>query len=178
VEETTLAAYPKAYIEYLVHFHGSRDWFECHEILEEYWKEDSDRGMASVWVGLIQIAVALYHERRGNLAGARKMLASAIDKCRDVDWSLLGVDGAELLNVLQEREQLLHSERPEGFVDLDIPLQDPELIQRCLQLCEQYGYTWKSASDMSNGELVHRHTRRDRSQVVEERRKQYELRRR
>lgn len=31
--------YPEAYIEYLAEFHGSRDYFECHELLEEHWKK-------------------------------------------------------------------------------------------------------------------------------------------
>lgn len=31
--------YPAEYLEYLVYFHADRDYFECHEILEEYWKE-------------------------------------------------------------------------------------------------------------------------------------------
>ena len=35
--------YPEAYIEYLMYFHGNRDYFECHEVLEEYWKEVSPR---------------------------------------------------------------------------------------------------------------------------------------
>jgi uncharacterized protein len=173
-----LKAYPQAYIEYLVHFHGSRDWFECHEILEEHWKEDSDQGMATAWVALIQAAVALYHERRGNLAGARKMLGSAIDKCSDVDWSVLGIDGAGWLELLRKRNQQLHDETYDSFVDLDIPLLDPELVRSCLQLCDRYGYVWRSPSNMADRELVHRHTRRDRSKVIEERLRQIELRKR
>jgi len=30
--------YPEPYLEYLIQFHAERDYFECHEILEEYWK--------------------------------------------------------------------------------------------------------------------------------------------
>lgn len=52
--------YPKAYIEYLVHFHSDRDYFECHEILEEHWKQD---GRNKGWLVLIQTAVAFYHYR-------------------------------------------------------------------------------------------------------------------
>ena len=49
-------AYPEAYIDFLVHFHGDRDWFECHERLEEYWKEHPDDPKSDTWVGLIQVA--------------------------------------------------------------------------------------------------------------------------
>lgn len=31
--------YPPEYIEFLYHFHCDRDYFECHEILEELWKK-------------------------------------------------------------------------------------------------------------------------------------------
>ena len=69
--------YPKAYILYLVHFHGDRDYFECHEILEEHWKEMDPKDRMSHWVGLIQIAVAVYHERRENRQGAIRTLTKA-----------------------------------------------------------------------------------------------------
>ena len=59
--------FPQKYIEYLVHFHGDRDYFECHEILEEYWKKIDNGNKESIWVGLIQLAVANYHHRRKNL---------------------------------------------------------------------------------------------------------------
>jgi predicted metal-dependent hydrolase len=29
--------YPQAYVAYLAEFYGSRNFFECHEIMEEYW---------------------------------------------------------------------------------------------------------------------------------------------
>ncbi|PAD68333.1 hypothetical protein CHH83_14265, partial [Bacillus sp. 7586-K] len=32
--------YDQEYIDFLVHFHCDRDYFECHEILEEHWKKD------------------------------------------------------------------------------------------------------------------------------------------
>ncbi len=63
--------YPKAYIDYLVEFHATRDYFECHEILEEYWKEDPPKKRKRYWVGFIQLAVALYHHRRQNTAGQK-----------------------------------------------------------------------------------------------------------
>ncbi|KPC99353.1 hypothetical protein LR69_02339 [Geobacillus sp. BCO2] len=66
--------YPNAYIEYLVHFHSDRDYFECHEILEEHWKQD---GRNKGWLVLIQMAVAFYHYRRGNTSGALRLIRRA-----------------------------------------------------------------------------------------------------
>ena len=70
--------YPEAYIEFLMYFHGNRDYFECHEVLEEYWKEVDPGNRSSHWVGLIQVAVGFYHYRRGNLAGALRTFHKAI----------------------------------------------------------------------------------------------------
>ncbi len=51
------AVYPEAYVAFLHEFHTTRDYFECHEILEEYWKEDPPEQRKEYWVGLIQLAV-------------------------------------------------------------------------------------------------------------------------
>ncbi|WP_218197281.1 DUF309 domain-containing protein, partial [Pseudomonas sp. 2995-1] len=61
--------YPDAYIEYLIEFHGTRDYFECHEIMEEYWKKNKEKH----WHTLIQLAVAIYHERQHNYDGSLRL---------------------------------------------------------------------------------------------------------
>ncbi|WP_133174958.1 DUF309 domain-containing protein, partial [Heyndrickxia sporothermodurans] len=70
---------PEAYIEYLVHFHGDRDYFECHELLEEHWKLTDIKNRHSVWVGLIQLAVSQYHYRRSNIVGAIRLMKKALN---------------------------------------------------------------------------------------------------
>lgn len=95
--------YPLAYIDYMLEFHGTRDWFECHEIMEEHWKAESSAERKVWWLTLVQIAVGLYHERRGNLAGAGKMLRSALAHAPEVAWAQLGIDGTELIAQLWER---------------------------------------------------------------------------
>ncbi len=49
------------------------DFFMAHEVLEGLWVRRRDDGLR----GLIQLAVALYHIERGNLKGARTMIARA-----------------------------------------------------------------------------------------------------
>ncbi len=70
--------YPKAYVAFLHEFHTTRDYFECHEILEEFWKEDPPDQRKKYWVGLIQLAVALYHQRRGNGKGAKRLISNSL----------------------------------------------------------------------------------------------------
>lgn len=54
-------------------------FFECHETLEDLWT--GIRGPTrDFYQGLIQIAVALYHLTRGNLAGARSLFQRGLTR--------------------------------------------------------------------------------------------------
>lgn len=161
--------YPEEYIAFLTHFHGDRDYFECHEILEEYWKGFPSEARDSIWVGLIQIAVSLYHQRRGNFAGAAKMLGSAIrilsQKRGQVNQ--LGLDEDMLLDLL--RQKLTEIERCQPYVSINLPIRDDRLLEECRHRCAQQGKQFGQESNLADEQLLHRHMLRDRSDVVAER---------
>ncbi|SCW29087.1 hypothetical protein SAMN04487970_1001327 [Paenibacillus tianmuensis] len=167
--------YTEAYIQYLVHFHAERDFFECHEVMEEYWKEHPEDPCSEACVGLIQVAVSLYHQRRGNRAGAVKMLASSLRRLKDEQLEQLGIDAAEFRLRLQARLRELEQV---GFVytDLDIPLQDEALNVLCRDAAAQAQVEWGQPSNLNDTYLIHKHTLRDRSDVVAEREMQKQLR--
>ncbi|MBB5323484.1 hypothetical protein HNQ34_000561 [Anoxybacillus tepidamans] len=155
--------YPNAYIEYLLHFHTDRDYFECHEILEEHWKNDEKK---QVWVALIQIAVALYHHRRGNVLGAKRMMQKAIALVEQEKEAIeqLGLDYAELLPLLKRYiEQIDKGERYESIC---LPIADETLMQTCQTICKQRRLVWGNKSDLDNEFLLHKHALRDRSDVL------------
>lgn len=158
--------YPEAYIRYLFHFHADRDLFECHEVLEEYWKEHPDETLGPIWVGFIQLAVGLYHHRRGNLRGARMMLASGEQKLAQHKLELgpLGLDADRLLRLIAER--IAEVEAGSDYTDMNLPVVEDELIAQCHALCEAEGAEWCALSNMGNVELIDRHRRRDRSDVI------------
>ncbi|HEX7056411.1 MAG TPA: DUF309 domain-containing protein [Bacilli bacterium] len=169
--------YPEAYLEYLVLYHADRDYFNCHEVLEEFWQANKTGDLAAAWLGLIQIAVAQYHERRGNCAGALKMLASAIRNLRAEDVERLGINRS-LLSELAHRHAAVAAKlaasgpspaEANEFRDLDLPLQDTELLRLCREKCRLAGKAWLSPSDMANRDIVDKHVRRDRTEVVAER---------
>lgn len=165
---------PAAIIEYLIHYHGSRDFFECHEILEEYWKRHANAANADTLVGLIQVAVGVYHERRGNTAGAVKMLRSSLAKLDPQQLQELGLDGVLLKERVRQRAEAIEACRAGGgvrsdFAEMDLPFADPDLEAHCRQLCEARGWGWKQPSRLLDEELIDRHRRRDRSDVVRER---------
>jgi uncharacterized protein len=70
-------------------------YFECHETLEDLWT--GIRGPArDFFQGLIQIAVALYHLTRGNLAGARSLFQRGLARLDKYPDHYGGVDLGEL----------------------------------------------------------------------------------
>lgn len=167
--------YPQEVVDYLVHFHGDRDFFECHEILEEYWKEKPDHPYADTLVGLIQVAVGLYHQRRGNKAGAVKMLGSSLSYLNEEHLKGLGLAGEELVARVRQRVRETELDAV-PYADLDLPVEDPLLLEACKGQCARLGFAWGAVSDGSNPMLIDRHKLRDRSDVVEERARQLEAR--
>ncbi|MFE5317302.1 DUF309 domain-containing protein [Paenibacillus sp. NPDC056579] len=163
-----MSAYPQAYIDYLVYFHAERDYFECHEVMEEYWKEHPGDPLASNYVGLIQIAVALYHHRRNNLTGAKKMLASSLNNLTDTGMNSLGIHSEELRTRIAARLEQL-SQPDSVYEDMNLPLSDPRLAAACMAECAQKGKTWLGSIDTSDTFLIHKHRLRDRSSVLHER---------
>lgn len=161
--------YPRAYIEFLIHFHGDRDYFECHEVLEEYWKEVDPDNKQSIWVGLILLAVSNYHQRRENFLGAKKTIDKSIAILNNKKNKLLhlGIDAEKFLNDLILKQQAIAIEKT--YSSYTIPLTDPMLIESCKAGCSDLGFIWGSASDLNNSKLVHRHSARDRSSVIQER---------
>ncbi len=161
--------YPQEYIEFLIHFHGDRDYFECHEILEEYWKQSDPGNKDSIWVGLILVAVSTYHHRRGNFNGAKRTLEKAlrIFEMHAHFLSKLGINGPDLLNLLNDR--LLAMETRQAYSSFSLPISDPSLLDSCLKTCQQRGLEWGKESDLTNDPLIHRHKQRDRTSVIEER---------
>ncbi|WP_282935510.1 DUF309 domain-containing protein [Paenibacillus sp. RC67] len=163
-----MSSYPQAYIDYLIYFHAERDYFECHEVMEEYWKEHPGDPLALCYVGLIQIAVALYHQRRNNLKGAQKMMASAINNLTNDGMLALGLDPVVLKKLLQERLSQMSNSNT-NYEDLNLPLTDTELVSECVKRCTESSLHWQCQSDFSNTFVIHKHKLRDRSSVIAER---------
>ncbi|MEF2965510.1 DUF309 domain-containing protein [Paenibacillus sp. M1] len=120
-------SYEPLYVAYLIYFNRDRDYFECHEVLEELWlKRDRD----PLYKGLLQVAVGLYHFRNGNVSGGSKMLHSAAERLAPYPADSLGIDLGKLRSEAAEYARKLddYSRTPFDYYDLDIVLQDPGLI--------------------------------------------------
>lgn len=157
--------YPQEYIQFLTHFHGDRDYFECHEVLEELWKKTDSGNKDSSWVGLILVAVSTYHHRRGNFNGAKRTLEKAL-KIFETPANL-GLDTKQLNNLLLERLSLIDTET--AYTSFELPICDPALLEVCKKSSVSAGLVWGQGSDITNTSLIHRHKLRDRTDVIRER---------
>lgn len=81
------------FVAFVDHFNGDRDYFECHEVMEELWL---DNGRDPVLQGLLQAAVGLYHWRNENRAGAVKLFTGSLRKLAGAPEVLHGLDLAAL----------------------------------------------------------------------------------
>lgn len=70
---------------------NQHDWFECHETLEELWVAETGE-MRDFYQGILQIAAALHHWRKGNFNGAVSLLARGAGYLRRVRPVCRGFD--------------------------------------------------------------------------------------
>ncbi len=78
---------------------NEREFFACHDVLEDYWSELTGREK-SFFQGLIQAAVALFHFEEGNLGGARRMYVSCRANLAGFPQGVAGIDGRQLIQDL------------------------------------------------------------------------------
>lgn len=158
--------YPSEYIDYLAVYFGSRDYFECHEIMEEYWKEHPQSPYAICWLVLIRIPVALYHARRGNWPGAIKLMSKAAEEADAELFDQLGMDGQQLVTSISQTAQNWKSDSGTVYTDIELPITDERLLEAARSRSRQLGYTWGTPGMKAGDDVIHRHRTRDRSQVV------------
>ena len=169
-------AYPDEFIDYLIQFHGSRDYFECHEILEEYWKETDSRNKMSHWVGFILLAVSAYHHRRGNFPGAERTARNSLRVLRNTKADIihaLGLDYEQLVQMLEA--SIIKIEKRQPYESMNLPINSNELYCICQTKCLKEGLTWQYSGPVTE-EILQRHTLRDRSEIIKERAYQKALR--
>lgn len=121
-----MLGYDRLYVDFIYFFNIERDYFECHEVMEELWLEE---GRKPLYQGLLQLAVGLYHHWNGNVGGSIKLFSQGIDKLQHFPSPTLGIDLVKL--VADSRiyvHQLLNIElEPFEFYDLNIVILDPIL---------------------------------------------------
>lgn len=157
-----------SYIDFYAYFNGNQDYFECHEVLEEYWKEVAPGDKEHVLVGLVQLATGMYHWRRNNLRGAAKTLTKAVHNITRNEQSIF----LKPLNLSLLEKQILHSisqvEQHKPFHSFKIAIVDCEfkkLVDN--RILEQ--------PVIDEHFLLHKHMLRDRTEILKARAAKMEL---
>src|SRR5699024_3253741 len=168
----------QAFIDFLVYFQGVRDYFQCHEVLEDEWLKDPPGERKSYLKGFIAIAVSQYHHRRGNFRGAKRAMENAVKRLKD-DHSVIqsfGLQADVLMDQLREKIREIRSGKP--YKSINFPIKDSELIQICQKLSRRKGCVFGNPSDMSDEQLIHKHQLPNRDKIISKREKAYRRKKR
>ncbi len=101
---------PNAGLLHGIELFNQREYFECHEVLEEAWNVERGRKpapyplastpdgrCANLYKGILQVGVGCYHLLRGNYRGAMIKLQSGADYLEPFAPACMGVDIARLI---------------------------------------------------------------------------------
>jgi len=157
--------YPEVYVDYLAEYFGSRDYFECHEIMEEYWKENETPEFRTCWLVLIRVAVCSYHARRGNWKGAAKLMAKASGEADARQFDRLGLDGERLAKEIR-RAAADWAAPGASYRDIELPIRDESLLAAAKRRSAEKGYDWGIGGLSAGADVIDRHLTRDRRDVV------------
>jgi len=147
------------FVNYCTYFNGNQDYFECHEVLEEYWKEVAPGEKKHPLVGYVQLATGMYHWRRNNRNGAIRILKKAYENFIDNKNSLY----FELIDYQDLCKQCINSI---SAIEENMPFQPFQLIvldDSLKQLVEKEIIELPTFED---NYLVHKHMLRDRSDIL------------
>ena len=86
------------FVEFIRLFNEGR-FFEAHEVLESLWL-DARPEHRDALQGLVQVAVALEHHRRGNPRGAQKVLLRASGRLVKLEDGVAGFGGIDLAGLV------------------------------------------------------------------------------
>jgi predicted metal-dependent hydrolase len=92
------------------------EYFEAHEELEDEWRE-APEGERDFLQGLVHVAVAWHHARRGNRPGCERQLAKATRRLEPYRPSHRGVDVDDVLHQVAAAQAVLER----GSIDLAAP---------------------------------------------------------
>lgn len=115
------------FTQFITYFNEHEDYFECHEVLEEYWKEIAPRDKTHPLTAWILLATGMYHWRRGNFSGAKRSLTKSFDRIQlDGDSAFFeGIQFQPVIKHIQHAIEFVHQEQ--SFEAFQIQITSPEL---------------------------------------------------
>lgn len=149
----------KLFIQYLIHFNNEKDYFECHEVGEEYWKSLAPKDKMHPLTGWIQLAVGMYHWRRSNYPGALRSFIRSRAKLADAGIWVEGFDHDQLIKDLNNAIAAVTEREPFGHFDIPV---DSEALQASIA---QYMLEHPLEAQEPHY-IMHKHRLRDRTSII------------
>ncbi|RNF40537.1 DUF309 domain-containing protein [Planococcus salinus] len=147
------------FLQYIIYFNMEKDYFECHEVGEEYWKIVAPKNKTHPLTGWIQLAVGMYHWRRSNYPGALRSFIRAKVKLANKGVWVEGFNHEKLLELLTYSIEAVTERKP--FEAYEIPLTSLQLKQ----MADEYKAEHPPA-EHDPYFLMHKHRLRDRSSII------------
>ena len=156
------------FLNFIVYFNRNQDYFECHEVLEEYWKSLDDYSKEHPLTAYILLATGLYHWRRDNMDGAHRTLEKAEKRMHEFSkFDARYTDGIDYRQLVHDTAIAVSKVgNGEPFSSFQILLTS-ESLQRSVQRIESAMVLLPKGSDA----VIHKHMLRDRSDILAEREK-------
>lgn len=135
---TAKAAYDEKFVHFVVLFNVDRDYFECHEVMEELWLEE---GRNTLYQGLLQAAVGLHHWRNDNYSGAVKLFDQAQNKLIQYPEVIMGLDlgqlRADIQRSVEPLRQWVEASRADGLESKQEQVAGGEQLNAAVRLIGQ-----------------------------------------
>jgi len=94
---------PSDFSEGVAHFNSTEFW-EAHESWEQLWLE-ADGDLVEFYQGLIQLAAAYHHAKRGTLRGAVRLFDAALKRLAPFPPDYQNLDRSAAVAAAQEHRQ-------------------------------------------------------------------------
>lgn len=147
------------FIQFIINFNNEKDYFECHEVGEEYWKAVAPKDKLHPLTGWIQLAVGMYHWRRSNYPGALRSFIRAKVKLADASVWVEGFDHEKLIQQLSYSIEAVTNRKP--FQAYLIPVTSSELAEAVENYIADHPY-----APQDPYYIMHKHRLRDRSSII------------
>jgi uncharacterized protein len=121
------------FIEYLYQFNIKRDYFYCHDLLEEIWLETNRQ--YDVLKYLIQLAIMQYKKITKNEIGFNTLFQKSLHRLNAIstDLARLGIDALTI------EVHLLAMQEKNTFHEFDLLIKDQDIKTKLLEKEKEHG---------------------------------------
>lgn len=154
--------YHPLFLQFIVYFNNNQDYFECHEVLEEYWKEQNNFSKDHPLTAYILMSTGLYHWRRGNTVGASRTLQKAIRRFQQMPVQFADyLEEVAIDGIIDDLENCLQCiEAGDEFRSFQLPISPP------LQVEAEKAMPQLALLPKNSASVIHKHIQRDRSDII------------